>query len=573
MSLLELKTAYNNGTITLMEYTRRVKQFKKELDLIYPENISISGKAYLYLRDADIGEGWCELSSKERTFISMKAGFRKYCGNMSSCQCNLSAKNEFWKSADIKQINSKRKETVKAKYGVDSVSQLPETKIKAANTCLERYGTKSPTQNPDILKKASLTCLKNNGVEWPQQNKTIYEKTKNTFESKYGVDRPAKHPIFKEAMKNTCIKRYGVEYVMQNETHRDRVKTSRKLSGFEELNKYRETIEPLFTASEYANCNSDDLLKWKCLKCDTEFYEAVKQARDNACPECNPEYLTWGELVIKKWLDDLGINYEFGSFSIIAPYQLDFFIPTVNLAIEFNGLYWHSELAGRDKNYHFNKFKLCRGKNINLLQIFEHELLYKEDIVKQRIISALKQQTNKIGARNLSVFKIDSKVAKQFFNENHLQGGLFTKYNYGLMDKDGKVYSVMGFSKSRFSKKEAEYELVRFASLKNYSVAGAASKLFSAFIKEISPASVVSYANLSWGIGNVYEKMGFEFSHFSKPNYWYFKSPAEIHNRVKFQKHKLPKDLYHLGSEWDIMKHLKWNRFWDSGNAVYIWKK
>jgi DNA-directed RNA polymerase subunit RPC12/RpoP/very-short-patch-repair endonuclease len=572
MSLSELKKQYEDEKITLMEFTHRVKKFKEELDLIYPQNISLSGKAYLYLHDYNSEVGWCSISNKEKRFISMSKGYRKFCGNMDSCQCNLLAKNEFWKNADIEKINSKRKETVKSKYGVDVISKLPEIKVKAANTCFKKYGVKSPTQNPEILKKSSMTCLKNNGVEWPQQNKNIYEKTKNTFLNKYGVERPSKHPIFKEAIKNTCIKRYGVVNVMKNENYRDKVKISKKFNSFEELSKFRKTITPLFTAKEYATCNSDDLLKWKCLKCNTEFYEIVRYARDNACPTCNPKNFTWGEILIKEWLDNLNINYVFGSYDIIPPYQIDFYIPDFNLAIEFNGLYWHSELAGRDKNYHFDKFKMCKEKGIRLIQIFEHELMYKEDIVKQRIINALKLQTNKMGARSLKLIKIDSKTAKKFFDENHLQGGIFTKYNYGLIDKEGKLYSAMGLSKSRFSKKEAEYELVRFASLKEYSISGAATKLFHAFIKELSPASVISYANLNWGIGNVYENMGFKFSHYSSPNYWYFKSPEEVYSRVKFQKHKLPKELHHLGSEWDIMKHLKWNRFWDSGNAVYVYK-
>ena len=42
---------------------------------------------------------------------------------------------------------------------------------------------------------------------------------------------------------------------------------------------------------------------------------------------------------------------------IISPMELDIYIPQKNLAIEFNGLYWHSELF-RDKNYHFDKINL-----------------------------------------------------------------------------------------------------------------------------------------------------------------------------------------------------------------------
>jgi G:T-mismatch repair DNA endonuclease (very short patch repair protein) len=41
--------------------------------------------------------------------------------------------------------------------------------------------------------------------------------------------------------------------------------------------------------------------------------------------------------------------------------ELDIYLPDYNLAIEFNGLYWHSEdYVG--KNYHLNKTIECEKK-------------------------------------------------------------------------------------------------------------------------------------------------------------------------------------------------------------------
>jgi hypothetical protein len=131
----------------------------------------------------------------------------------------------------------------------------------------------------------------------------------------------------------------------------------------------------------------------------------------------------------------------------------------------------------------------------------------------------------------------------------------------------------MSFVKPRYSKQLAEWEMARFASISGWSVIGGAQKLLSAFIKQYTPISIVSYADLKWGVGNVYEKLNFSFKHYSSPNYWYFKDILDIKSRVAYQKHKLPKDLHHLGSEWVIMQHLGWNRFWDCGNAVWVWSK
>ena len=58
---------------------------------------------------------------------------------------------------------------------------------------------------------------------------------------------------------------------------------------------------------------------------------------------------------------------------IIKPLELDFYIPNLKLAIEFNGTYWHSKNAGKDIKYHLNKSLLCREKGIRLIHIYEFE--------------------------------------------------------------------------------------------------------------------------------------------------------------------------------------------------------
>lgn len=66
--------------------------------------------------------------------------------------------------------------------------------------------------------------------------------------------------------------------------------------------------------------------------------------------------------------------------------ELDIYIPSKNLAIEYNGLYWHSDKATLEKNdipnketrmyakyRHIEKTKLCKEKNIRLIHIFEDD--------------------------------------------------------------------------------------------------------------------------------------------------------------------------------------------------------
>ena len=49
--------------------------------------------------------------------------------------------------------------------------------------------------------------------------------------------------------------------------------------------------------------------------------------------------------------------------------ELDIYIPNKNIAFEFDGLYWHSEIKKTDKKYHLNKTDMCLSKGIQLIHI------------------------------------------------------------------------------------------------------------------------------------------------------------------------------------------------------------
>ncbi len=73
------------------------------------------------------------------------------------------------------------------------------------------------------------------------------------------------------------------------------------------------------------------------------------------------------------------------SRKIIPPFELDIYIPEKKLAIEYNGLYWHSEEKGKDKHYHKNKYNLCKDKDIRLITIFEDEYLEGREKILNRV--------------------------------------------------------------------------------------------------------------------------------------------------------------------------------------------
>lgn len=547
------------------------RKYQTELDVLYPNVESLIAKLWLYVNSYDESVMICSISNKNKRFIGFDQGPLKFCGNQSQCECNKNnAKEKRSKKTqeELAAIQIARRETSLKKYGKEYPSQSEQVKQKAAETCLTRYGTISPTQNPLILKKSLQTCLANYGVKYPQQNPLIVEKTNNTFIEKYSASRPAKNTKIQEKMKQTMINRYGVPHSMQIPEILEQVRLKNKLAKYQSVVDYREGFDPLFSVDEYVNATNDHEFAWKCITCSTEFKQKLIPG-NIFCPKCNPKRETWGETFIRKYLEKHNIQHIQKSRKIIPPYELDFYIENSKIALEFNGIYWHSDKIRTDKKYHQNKFLKCKEQGIKLIQIFEHELAQKPSIIEDRLNYMFGISTKKIGARKCQIIQLDHTQAKLFFETNHLQGNRPSKYTWGLF-YENQIVAAISMGKARYSKNLAEWEILRYATNNGIAVSGGMSKLFKHAVSQLNANSVVSYANLNWGHGEVYRACGFELVHYSKPAYWYFKGIDQVYNRISLQKHKLNNPQNLSESAWAEANGFK--RFYDSGNAVWLWK-
>jgi len=263
---------------------------------------------------------------------------------------------------------------------------------------------------------------------------------------------------------------------------------------------------------------------------------------------------------------------------ILDGYELDLYIPKYNLAIEYNGLRWHSEKFGKDKNYHLNKTLKCKEKNIALFQIFEDEYINHKDLVLDKISNVLKAnyvKNKKIGARKCVIKEIDTELAKEFLDKYHIQSYVASTIYLGAFYEDNLV-SVMSFKVE--DKNSCKWELNRFTTNYNYICQGVASKIFNYFIKSYKPCEIKSFLDRRWCINendNVYTKLGFELKKILPPDYRYTKGHGERQHKFSFRKQILHKK-YGLSldmTESDMVKELGYDRIWDCGLIKYVWKK
>ena len=292
----------------------------------------------------------------------------------------------------------------------------------------------------------------------------------------------------------------------------------------------------------------------------------------SGCPSCSCCY-SKPELDIYDFVKTICNDAELCNRTILKGLELDVYIPSKKIAIEYDGLYWHSEENGKGANYHLNKTEMCAKQGIQLIHVFEDEWLEKPEIVKSRLMNILGVTVNVIYARKCGVYVVNGGIAQKFLEGNHIQGRCKGMYHYGLY-YDGELVSLMTFGKMRQQRKyhtdyDSCYELLRFCSKLNTNVVGAAGKLLKAFLRDLKPSEVISYADKRWSQGNLYKQLGFEHTHNSRPNYFYVVAQRR-ENRFKYRKGELVKEGYDPNkSEREIMLERGIYRIYDCGTMVF----
>lgn len=255
---------------------------------------------------------------------------------------------------------------------------------------------------------------------------------------------------------------------------------------------------------------------------------------------------------------------------IIKPYELDIVIPEKHIAFEFNGNYWHSELAIEDKLYHSKKTELCNKAGYRLIHIFEYEWDSNKDKIKQ-YISDILTQPSILYAKDTEVSLITKEQADEFIGSYHLQGIAKSSAFIGLTYKNTLV-GVMTFGAPRFNSKY-QYELIRLAYRSGIAVVGGTAKMFKYFIEKYKPQSIISYSDRAKFSGKTYHNIGMTYIGTSQPGYVWFDGNNRVVTRYNSMKHKLV--AAGLGddsqSEADIMISLGYYRIYDCGHNIFAW--
>lgn len=453
------------------------------------------------------------------------------------------------------------------------------SKNKREATMLERFGVTNSFHHVEAMKKARKQKL---GVEFPMQSAAIKQKTRQTCIDTYGVSTTL---LLDDTRKkrNVAIEVIGGQSAVNrviSKTKKDQIDAEywKQYYGCRSNSPdldlvYARLSDPTWLADQH---------KANSLTHIAEMLQVSQPTITNAFKRHhldvrNDRSHAQNQLV--EWVRNCvpGLDVITDTRSIISPYELDIYVPSLNLAIEYNGIIWHSELwGGKSSSYHLNKTDRCAEHDIRLIHVLECEWLLAPLIVQSRLRSALGAVTTRIYARACSIVQLSNTEANQFLDRTHIQGGARgNKYSYGLLN-GGNLVMVMTFGAARYDK-NMQFELLRMASELDVTVVGGASKLFKHFINTHKPMSVLSYADRRWAnLTSVYAQLGFKYVGVTPPSYHYFnrQSYPQLRNRQQFQKHKLEAVLEQFNpslSEWENMKANKYDRIWDCGHTKWVW--
>lgn len=482
-----------------------------------------------------------------------------------------------------KKYSAKKYNTILKIYG-DTASPIEElysiAKCIEIPTCeyCKSEKVKLQSVNKGFKKYCSVTCYKHSMSNRNKKTNGKFNKEKsiklqNQYEEILSI-------IVKKYINDetTTIKKLSTEYkipVSRISSHLKKhnlIDVNRQTKAFKAnvTEKYSRQIEMLsnkeWVIDKIENKNWTSPIFAENLQCSKNF--VCQKLRNFGLPlsdfkTCASSY----EIKISEILNELNIPHELNDRKILSGKEIDIYIPEKSIGIEINGVYWHQDNDGKKKNYHLDKTVACENANIRLMHITDKEIDTKYDIVKSIIYSSV-GKSKIVYARKCIVKAIDSKTFSNFVNENHMQGSIHSSIKYGLFH-DNELVSVMGFAKSRFSKKH-EFELTRFCNLKFTNVVGGASKLFKHFLDVINADTVISYCDRRLFTGKVYENIGMTFSHNSPPNYIWINSSGTTYSRYQTQVHMLNETGM---KEDDIMKSRGFMKLYDSGQKVFTYKK
>ncbi len=253
--------------------------------------------------------------------------------------------------AKVKEICQKRSEIYRKNYGkVENPEGCNRLFQRRKSDYKKKTGYEHPMQNPEIKEKIKNAYMIKTGYEHNWKNPDSYIKCQKTWIEKYGVDNPTKNKEIREKQIFSTEQNLGVKYATQNPN-------TIKIRHQNNLKKYG-VIE--YTQTEKSKSNLRRI--WKNeesrLKILEKRSETLRKNNSNrgATSKIELELLT----ILKEKFPDTIHQYV---DKLRYPFNCDFYIPSLDLFIEYQGGWHHGkEPFNEDNPQHLELYNLMLAK-------------------------------------------------------------------------------------------------------------------------------------------------------------------------------------------------------------------
>lgn len=178
-----------------------------------------------------------------------------------------------------------------------------------------------------------------------------------------------------------------------------------------------------------------------------------------------------------------------------------------------------------NQKVNFSEFKDATKNGIRLITIFFDEWQNKNSQCKNFIKSILGLNSRKIYARNCEVKEVPPTLAREFFNNHHIQGSnRLGAIFYGLY-LDSEIVGIMSLGRhNRQNGASNSILLDRLCFKEDCQVVGGASKLLNYCVewaKTNNYSSIISFSDNRWSDGHIYEVLKFSLTKEYRQDYSY----------------------------------------------------
>lgn len=326
-----------------------------------------------------------------------------------------------------------------------------------------------------------------------------------------------------------------VSLSLQQASIRKRLDDLKRLSH-EEVQKRIETsgdLEVIDGLDNYIN-DASKVIVVRCKMCGDTFQGSLRVLCKGRCFKCAPGGSAAQEEVAR-FIETLGVEVRRNDRRTISM-ELDMHIPDKRVAIEYNGLYWHSHI-NKSPQYHNNKSQLARAGGISLFHVFEDEWREKRSIVESMIKAKLGLTSDSVGARKCELVELSPAERKLFFDAAHLDGDVKAEIAWGLMH-DGEIVYGLSLRRPFHKKYVGGLEVARCCPAKNKNVPGGLSRLVSEARRHCASTGVdkmITYVDTRLGgSGMGYEISGFKRTGVTVPRWWWT-DMEQRYNRFKYK--------------------------------------